>query len=133
MDNYMNCQYLFVYGTLLNQQNEFGNFLHKKCELVGEGKFKGLLFNLAESPGAIEAVGNGLWVYGKIYERKDFKNLIKVLDDYEGFGNNQPQPNLFIRKLVNVYLDDKELICWIYLYNLQIIGFTRIESGIYIG
>lgn len=38
----MICPYLFVYGTLLNQQNEFGNYLQKKCELVGEGKLKGL-------------------------------------------------------------------------------------------
>ena len=131
MDNYMICPYLFVYGTLLNQQNEFGNYLQKKCELVGVGKLKGLLFDLGQYPGAIETVDDDHWVFGKIFKLEDFENVIKILDDYEGFGYDQPQPNLFIRKLVQVYQHDKALLCWVYLYNLRLKGYERIESGIY--
>lgn len=129
----MNCQsqYLFVYGTLLNEQNEFGNYLQNNCEFIGNGKFQGILFDIGDFPGAIENLEEELWVHGKVYELKNFEMVIPILDTFEGFGEGEEIPNLFIRKLIKIILPDKALICWTYIYNRPTNGFRKILSGIY--
>jgi len=56
---------------------------------------------------------------------------LKYIDDYEGFGEDQEQPNLFIREMAQVETDIGRIDCWVYLYNLPVEGFRGIESGDY--
>jgi gamma-glutamylcyclotransferase (GGCT)/AIG2-like uncharacterized protein YtfP len=123
--------YLFVYGTLLDEQNEFAIYLKQNCTFYAEGKFKGRLYDLGEYPGAIVDKTSNNDILGSILELKNSDEVLKRLDDYEGFGEHQNQPNLFIRVMVSVEASNKNIKCWVYLYNLPVDGFRVIESGDY--
>jgi len=123
--------YLFVYGTLLDEENEFAIYLKQNCSFYSEGKFKGRLYVLGEYPGAVLDDGND-YVQGSIFELKNVEEVLTRLDDYEGFGEDQEQPNLFVRKRILIENDNVRVACWVYLYNLPVDGFRLIESGDYL-
>jgi len=127
-----NC-YLFVYGTLLDSDNEYSNHLLNRSTFYSAGKFKGKLYDVDEYPGAIYQPGGDSYVYGKIYLITDPVKTLKILDEYEGFGENEAQPNLFVRELIGIETGDKTVDCWVYLYNLPVEGFMQIFSGNYSG
>jgi len=122
--------YLFVYGTLLDKQNEFGAYLNQNCIFYAEGRFKGILHDIGEYPGAVRG-GSDSFVYGKIFQMKNSENVLKLLDEYEGFGPDEIQPNLFLREPANVETNDSVMECWIYLYNHSVEGLSVISSGKY--
>ncbi|WP_158993278.1 gamma-glutamylcyclotransferase [Mucilaginibacter sp. L196] len=128
-----NNNYLFVYGTLLNESNEFAIYLKQNCNYFGKGKLKGRLYDLGEYPGAIPDENYPGYVYGSICELKNTAGALRFLDYYEGFGDDQDQPNLFIRELLGVETNGGLIDCWVYLYNLPVEDFRVIESGDYIG
>ena len=127
----MNSDLLFVYGSLLDSTNQFGDYLKSNAQFIGNAVFKGRLFDCGAYPGAI--IDNaGYNVRGCIYRLSTLKTALPILDDYEGFGEDQEQPNLFIRELVTVDYNSEIIECWIYLYNLPFDGLTEISSGDYI-
>src|ERR1700728_1331924 len=94
--------FLFVYGTLLYERNPFGVLLKNTCSFYKKGRFNGKLFDLGEYPGAIYMPNIKQFVYGNIFTMNKPIETLKMLDDYEGFGEVQPQPNEFIRQLIEV-------------------------------
>lgn len=124
--------YLFVYGTLLDKGNEFAAYLNNNCSFYAKGKFKGRLYDIGEYPGAVADGNSPDYVYGSIVLIHNTTTVLKQLDDYEGFGDDQVQPNLFIRELMAVETDERSIDCWIYLYNLPVEGLVLIESGDYL-
>jgi gamma-glutamylcyclotransferase (GGCT)/AIG2-like uncharacterized protein YtfP len=122
---------LFIYGTLLNSDNEFAIYLQENSSVYSNGKFKGRLYDIGEYPGAVEDTGGKSHVYGSIVLLKD-PYVWKHIDHYEDFGANEPQPNLFTRKLIDVETDSGIVNCWVYLYNLPVDGFHLINSGNYL-
>ena len=127
----MNNDLLFVYGSLLDGDNEFGNYLTHNANFVATAIFKGRMYDCGEYPGALEDI-NGYDIKGSVYQLKDPITCLAILDDYEGFGIEQEQPNLFVRKLISVTCNNKNVECWIYLYNLPLEDLTEIKSGDYI-
>jgi len=123
--------YLFVYGTLLDKQNKFGAYLSSNCIFYVNGKMRGKLYDIGEYPGAILNIESKNYVFGKIYELIDVEKVLKLLDDYEGFGPDQLQPNLFVRQLIAIETAIGGIECWVYLYNLPVEGLKLIESGKY--
>jgi len=128
----MTGNYLFVYGTLLDDTNEFAIYLKNNCSLYAKGKFKGRLYDIGEYPGAIADSNYPSYVYGSIFILKDATSALKYLDDYEGFGPEQEQPNLFVRGIIEVEIAKGIVNCWCYLYNLPIDGLVLIGSGDYL-
>jgi gamma-glutamylcyclotransferase (GGCT)/AIG2-like uncharacterized protein YtfP len=126
----MNNDLLFVYGSLLYDNNEFGHYLMHNANFVGPALFKGRLYDSGEYPGAL-ADNNGYDIKGSVYQLREVNAALAVLDDYEGFGADQEQPNLFIRKPITAICNNKPIDCWIYLYNLPIEYLTEITSGDY--
>lgn len=126
----MNIDLLFVYGTLLQNDNEFGRYLKKNATLLTEGTFTGRLFDCCEYPGAL-ADNAGYPIKGNVYRLAAPQTNLVVLDDYEGFGEKQEQPNLFIRQLTSVKTGNYEIECWVYVYNLPVDGLKEIASGDY--
>ena len=64
----------------------------------------------------------------------DPEALLRVLDEYEGFGTSHPQPNEFVRERVRVTLDDargadEAIEAWTYLYNRPVMNLPQIMSG----
>ena len=122
---------LFVYGTLLDDRNPFGSLLKNTCTFYKKGRFNGKLFDLGEYPGAIYRPNIKQFVYGNIFAMNNPAETLKMLDDYEGFGQVQPQPNEFIRQIIEVEAESKIVSCWAYLYNQCADGFWQITSGNY--
>jgi len=124
--------YLFVYGTLLDKQNEFGAYLNDNCTFYAAGKMPGKLYDLGEYPGATLTNEENRFVHGKIYQLSNIEKVLELLDDYEGFGPEQEQPNLFVRELIDVDTPGGKIKCWVYIYNLPVDGFDAIGSGVYL-
>ena len=121
----MTTRFLFIYGTLLQADNDFAIYLQNNSKQYANGKFKGLLYDVGEYPGAIETNNDNNYVYGCIVELKDIA-VLKTIDHYED------HPNLFIRKLIEVEYDKRLITCWVYLYNLPVTGLQPIISGDYL-
>jgi len=96
------------------------------------GTIKGKLYDIGEYPGAIIDTDEQYEITGAIYKLHHPQKALKILDDYEGYGDDQDQPNLFVRELLPVKTANGELNCWIYLYNLPVNGLQQITSGNYL-
>jgi gamma-glutamylcyclotransferase (GGCT)/AIG2-like uncharacterized protein YtfP len=124
--------YLFVYGTLLDNNNSYGAYLQQHCSLLQPGKLKGRLYDIGDYPGAIADVGSDQYVHGSIYLMDEPEKILEFIDDYEGFGDDQTQPNLFIRIQAVIETDTSKVECWVYVYNLPVEHLPRIRSGRYL-
>jgi len=124
--------YLFVYGTLLNSDNEFASYLKTNCSFYAKGRFKGRLYDIGEYPGAVADSRCSDYVYGSVYIIGDAVLVLKCLDDYEGYGPEQEQPNLFVREAIDIESDKGIINGWCYLYNLPVDGLRIIASGNYL-
>lgn len=123
---------LFIYGSLLETDNEFGRYLKQHATIYKPGNFKGKLYDAGEYPGAIHLPDIDYKVHGNIIKLNDVDETLKYIDDYEGFGDDQLQPNLFIRKLLTVQTADANVKCWVYLYNHPTTHLKQILSGDYL-
>ncbi|RZA02561.1 MAG: gamma-glutamylcyclotransferase [Sphingobacteriaceae bacterium] len=123
---------LFIYGSLLETDNEFGRYLQKHATFYKPGKLYGKLYDAGEYPAAIYLPQTDYKVHGNIIQLINIEETLKVIDDYEGFGDDQLQPNLFIRKLLTVQTHDEDVKCWVYLYNYPINQLKQIPSGDYL-
>jgi gamma-glutamylcyclotransferase (GGCT)/AIG2-like uncharacterized protein YtfP len=125
------CSHLFVYGTLLDSGNNYGAYLQQHCTLIQSGKLRGRLYDIGEYPGAVADSNSDQYVYGSIYQMDEPEKILAFIDDYEGFGDDQEQPNLFVRKLTTVETDIATIACWVYIYNLPVDSLLLIKSGKY--
>ncbi|BAU54147.1 gamma-glutamylcyclotransferase family protein [Mucilaginibacter gotjawali] len=126
-----NISFLFVYGTLLDTENKYGRHLSNNCVFHSKGRFKGKLYDLGEYPGAIYQPNEAWFVYGDIFILNAPEETLDILDEYEGFGENEQQPNLFVRELIEVETAKTTIKCWSYLFNLPINELKQIISGRY--
>ncbi|MES2063808.1 MAG: gamma-glutamylcyclotransferase family protein [Bacteroidota bacterium] len=122
---------LFVYGTLLQPGNSFADYLKQNCTYLSPGKTKALLYDIGEYPGAIITANTDSYIHGSIFKLLHPKQNLRVIDDYEGFGPEQEQPNLYIRTVVPVETNPGIVNAWIYLYNLPVNGLLQIATGSY--
>ena len=122
---------LFVYGTLLNHNNEFAVYLKEHSHFFANGKVKGKLYDIGEYPGAI-LDDEDEYIYGVILQIDDPEVVFSEIDDYEGYGDEQPEPNEFIRLAVDVETTSEVVHCYIYVYNLPVDGLKKIEDGRYV-
>lgn len=124
---------LFIYGSLLETDNEFGRYLKRHATIYKPGKFKGKLYDAGEYPGAVHLPDTDYNVHGIIIQLINIDEALKYIDDYEGYGDDQLQPNLFTRKLLTVQTNDENVKCWVYLYNHPTTHLKQILSGDYLG
>ncbi|HEK21010.1 gamma-glutamylcyclotransferase family protein [Mucilaginibacter sp.] len=123
---------LFVYGTLLQADNEFARYLRQKCTFVSTGVIHGQLYDLGEYPGLIITSDANQLVHGNIYEMTHSEEVLKRLDFYEGVGTDEEQPNLYRREMHTVTIDNDTLEAWIYIYNRSIDNAIAIPGGNYL-
>src|SRR5271166_1887703 len=114
-------QYLFVYGTLDPE--------HAPAEIapmvarfhpVGRASIQGVLYDLGEYPGAIFEGAGRRKISGTVFRIPDDPEILRRLDEYEGFTPSNPGQSLFIRESRPVQLvDGRVRRCWMYTYNRQ--------------
>jgi len=125
------CKYLFVYGTLLSHNNQYASLLKNGSRFVAGGSINGYLYNIGEYPGAIYVPYARERVYGNVFLLNDDTNVLTSIDEYEGYGPNETQPNEFIRVVLPVHTLAVIINCQVYLYNLPVNGYRQISSGKY--
>lgn len=123
---------LFVYGTLLLADNEFANYLTRNSAFCCKGKMQGRLYDAGHYPALIIDTKNNYEVRGTVYRLYNTTAVIKQLDFYEGYGEGEEQPYLYIREALPVKTDNGTLTCWVYLYNRPVTGFREIATGDYV-
>ncbi|GGH00800.1 gamma-glutamylcyclotransferase family protein [Mucilaginibacter phyllosphaerae] len=122
---------LFIYGTLLQPGNPFANYLNSNCSYVCAGKIKGLLYDIGEYPGLIINTHAEGFVLGSVVKLHQPAEGLKVIDDYEGVGPEQDQPNLYLRTIQTIITAKGPADAWVYIYNLPVAGLPVIASGNY--
>lgn len=122
-------QFLFIYGTLLEPENEFAVYLQSNSAVYSKGKFRGRLYDIGEYPGAVDDPDSSYEIHGTIVSMLDPEDVLKHIDPYEGFGEGQRRPYLFIRKLINAETPQGIVECWVYIYHREITGFNQITTG----
>jgi len=120
--------YLFIYGTLLEAQNAFAIYLNENSVFYSKAKFKGRLYDMGDYPGAIDDA-DGYDIYGSIVELHDPEEVLKHIDPYEGYGEGQRKPYLFIRKIITAETENGPLDCWVYIYHRSVEGAKQITGG----
>ena len=122
---------LFVYGTLLDKDNEYALYLKDQSSFYAEGRVKGKLYDIGEYPGAVLTGNNSGYVYGVILKLGNVKEVLRRVDEYEGYGEGETWPNEFVRVATMVETSKGDIDCWIYLYNFPVINLPHITSGKY--
>ena len=128
-----NKECIFVYGTLRkDSKNKMYHILARHADFVGVGTFMGKLYKIGEYPGTVPSDNPDDVVKGEVYALRDPNRVLKVLDDYEGCGQDDPSPTEFRRERVLISLENGEKInAWIYIYNRPTDGLKVIPSGDY--
>jgi gamma-glutamylcyclotransferase (GGCT)/AIG2-like uncharacterized protein YtfP len=125
---------LFVYGTLLKGLGHpLAKRLQGESDFLGEGCFRGRLFDLGEYPAAVLDKKGETKVKGEVYRLHHPKQTLFWLDAYEGTGEGEPEPWEYERKPVSVCLKRQAhwMDCWVYLYALAHDGLFCIPNGDY--
>jgi gamma-glutamylcyclotransferase (GGCT)/AIG2-like uncharacterized protein YtfP len=109
---------LFVYGTLRRgSRHPLARLLAENAEWLGFAHFRGRLFDIGPYPGAVPSGDPAHRIRGDLYRLHEPAKILPLLDRYEEFGQEFPQPNEFIRALETVRFKGCALKAWIYLYN----------------
>lgn len=122
-------QLLFVYGTLLLSENQYGQFLSQNSIRFAKGWFPGELFDLGNYPGAVIDHEKDEFVFGTIYKMNDTQHVLGNLDYYEGLGEVDCE---YERMLIEVKTDGGAYMCYSYVYIHSTSDKTKIPGGDYL-
>jgi len=123
---------LFVYGTLLQGiQSNIAQYFHANSSFLSEGYMQGQLYDLGMYPGAVFNSESEYKVYGHIFQLKNPISVLKILDEYEGCSPERKQPTEYLRKQIPIFMENKKIDCWVYVYNFSVEKKVQIESGNY--
>ncbi|MFZ2168055.1 MAG: gamma-glutamylcyclotransferase family protein [Methylococcaceae bacterium] len=127
----MNSEYIFVYGTLRRTtKSGMYQLLAKYAEFVDNATCIGKLFRVGYYLGMVPSDNFRDIVYGEVYCLQHTDIVLPLLDQYEEFGLEFPEPNEYSRQQQNVFLrNGNSITAWIYIYNHPTEGLERIESG----
>jgi gamma-glutamylcyclotransferase (GGCT)/AIG2-like uncharacterized protein YtfP len=124
-------EYLFAYGTLQPGLAP-KSMAHATAKLraVGAGFVRGVLYDLGRYPGAIADAGAAGRISGTVMELPDDADVLRALDDYEGFDPHSRESSEFVRERQKVEMaNGGTLACWFYRYNGPADDLRRIASG----
>lgn len=123
--------YLFVYGTLLaDQNNTFSQYLTDNSQLIGSGFCHGELYLIDWYPGLVSSGQEDNRVVGQVIElTEEATEIWQTIDDYEGISSPAHPDDEYVRTTIQVSLDGRMLTSWTYLYQQATKGLQRIESG----
>ena len=122
----------FFYGTLMtgfDRRRRLG--MDANLAFRGRGWIRAALFDLGLYPAAVPDEDSRVW--GEVFELNDSPAVLQALDEIEGYSHHNPDTSLYIRRLVQVHLDDDSVAqAWVYFYNAPLGHAPRISSGDYL-
>ncbi|MDB4626300.1 gamma-glutamylcyclotransferase [bacterium] len=129
------CDYLFVYGTLMSgMNNSFAKKLTQSAFCLGQAFAHGLLFDYRqEYPCAVASIIRSDKIQGELYQMTEADTLLSDLDIYEDCRCKEPDRSLFIRCVVPVVSarNKKEIQAWMYFWNDSLDSLKEIPHGNY--
>jgi gamma-glutamylcyclotransferase (GGCT)/AIG2-like uncharacterized protein YtfP len=126
--------YLFAYGTLVGgvAPPEIAPVV-KNLRYVGRGTIKGRLYDLGDFPGAIQEGQDSSRVSGHVYELPKNPQVLRKLDEYEGYSPRSKSTSLFVRKRTQVLLSSGRTVrSWVYFYNRKPAKAPPVSHGDYL-
>ena len=112
--------YLFVYGTLMkNENNPYNELIQSNSSLIGKGYIHAKKYDLGHYPGVKLDSKKEHQTYGELYEVKtNAEHVFSELDFYEVYTPNDIENSLFVRKEASVFLNrnETEFKAWTYEY-----------------
>ena len=123
---------VFFYGTLMSAFKRPGRArIDAKLAPGGRGSIHAALFDLGIYPAAIPASDTRVW--GEVYRMTDADEVLRTLDEIEGYRVSEPDTSLYTRVETPVTFDDGHVAsAWVYFYNAPLGRAPRIESGDYL-
>lgn len=127
----MNLDTIFVYGTLRRDANsDMHQLLIKHATLVGDATYQGRLYKIDTYPGAVPSDNPNDVVHGEVYKLQQTDVALALLDQYEEFGPEFPEPNEYSRLKQSVTLrNSRTVMAWVYVYNHSTKDLELIESA----
>ena len=111
----MKNNFVFVYGTLRRGSELDICKRFPDSSLVSEAAALGVLYDLGAYPGLF-LNASGICIKGEVY--KVTAEILKELDEIEGFNRTDLEASYYFRKNVEVSLEDRtRLQCWVYECN----------------
>ncbi len=121
---------IFVYGTLMSTSTYgLAKQFHGQADLIGNAKWAGRLFHLGSYPGAARSTDENTWVMGELWLLHNPDTAFPFLDDYEGCSEHHPFPHEYRRSVEKVWMGDREIAAWMYVYQLPTKKLKQIPSG----
>jgi gamma-glutamylcyclotransferase (GGCT)/AIG2-like uncharacterized protein YtfP len=123
---------VFFYGTLMTPFNRTGRLrIDQHLTPVGRGSIAAALFDLGIYPAAVPASDGRVW--GEVYVATQPFEVLRALDELEGYRPGEPDSSLYTRVLTPVTLEDGRIVdAWAYFYNAPLGRAERIPSGDYL-
>jgi len=123
---------VFFYGTLMTGFERPGRArVDPNLTRLGRGSIAAILFDLGIYPAAIPAADSRVW--GEVHRMRDPVDVLRALDEIEGFRPTEPDASLYVRAEADVALEQGDTVrAWTYFYNAPLGGAQRIESGDYL-
>ena len=127
---------IFVYGTLRKAASHpMHRVLERYSTFVGEGSIRGELYDLGPYPGLHVPEDCDDRVIGEVYRlnESDAAQALRELDLYEGCDESDPQPHLYQRQSVRVWLAGAtESEAWVYAMRGMPPRAVRVPGGDYL-
>jgi len=124
---------VFFYGTLMTPFERPGRQrVTSQLSFSGRGTIRAALFDLGIYPAAIPSDDDSR-VWGEVYEMLDEAAVLAALDEIEGFRPNEPVHSLYVRRPIDVSMEEgRGVEAWAYFYNAPLGRAPRIASGDYL-
>lgn len=128
------CQYLFVYGSLLSGfKSPAYEYLSQYFELIGNATVAGTMYDMGTHPVAT-ATQTGRQIQGELYKLRNAAEhsfVMAQLDDYEGLLPDDENDEVnYERNIANVTLQDgTNYNAWVYWYKHNVSDRPIVESG----
>jgi gamma-glutamylcyclotransferase (GGCT)/AIG2-like uncharacterized protein YtfP len=121
---------VFFYGTLMRAFGCARTALDRKLKSAGPRVDRGHVVRPGDLPGSHSSSSNRVW--GDVHEILDPIDVLRTLDEIEGFKAGEPETSLYRRKERPVTLEDGEVaFAWVYFYNASRPGRAH-RSGDYL-
>ena len=124
----MNKNYVFVYGTLM--EDEKNHHFLEDCKMVLECSTEGILFDVFPKPNGFPAMvevnaDNDIdLVFGEVYAVDDVKlKKLDYLESYTGKKNS-----MYMRKKRKMMIEGKMKDVFLYIWNYSTYGLRRFEN-----
>ena len=122
---------LFVYGTLMRSfDHPMAQLLSRSADYIGEARCQGRLYLVKHYPGLVLSGDPTEIVFGELHRLRHPAELLREFDMYEACGDGFAEPTEYVRRMLQVTLDDKTASeAWTYIYNWPVTHLPRIASG----